>query len=520
LELVARRGRDCTRRVPSGPDHHHVAAHKRRPPLHPLERWLVGVLIVVLLWLPWAFAGVYSWVQIPAAILAAVALGLALVTRRYKDNLAPGGDFTLVMWPRLVRFPLFWLGLGLLVLLVVQAFNPAWVRHEEGTAWWLTPKEHLTWLPQSAPGPFLWMNVWREFVIYAGVWLAVCAVWVGITRRYSLQLLVMTLVVNGLVVAGVGIAQRATQPGSEGWMWSDRVFEGAMPFAGFVYYNHAGAYLVLLTGAALGLAVWTWFNARLRMARSSPASLWGFAAFLLSVGTAATTSRGATLTLAVLLVAATAAFFVVRRFAPIRSTMPPMVGVALALVLLGAAAFVWRYVDLSTVQARFMRLSRDDYTDVNVLSRDQVREVSLAMYADYWLLGSGAGSYRWVFVRYLEKRPEFVEAQQKFWEYTHCDWLEIPIELGLPGVLLIGGAFGWLMVVFVRHRGWRHPVALFVLLGCGQTLAHAYFDFPFQAPSILMTWWILLVAAIRWMELEAAGAERPNAERSTPNAQR
>lgn len=508
------RPRACTPGVHSGFDHHHVAAHKRRPPLHPLERWLVGVLIVNLLWLSWAFAGVYSWVQIPAAVLAAVALGLALVTRRYGDDLAPGANFTLVMWPRLVRFPLFWLGLGLLVLLVVQAFNPAWVRHEEGTAWWLTPKEHLTWLPQSAPGPFLWMNVWREFVIYLGVWLAVCAVWVGVTRRRSLQLLLVALVANGVLMAVTGIAQRAARPGSERWLWGDRVFEGAIPFAGFVYYNHAGAYLVLLTGAAVALAVWTWFDARQRMARSNPASLWLFAAFLLAVGTAATTSRGATLTLALLAVGCVPAFFVVRKFVPLRSTMPATIGVALAVVLLGAIGFVWKYTDLSNLQSRFMRLSRNDYTDVNVLSRVQVREVSLTMYGDHWLLGSGAGSYRWVFPRYLEQRPEFVEAGQKFWESAHCDWLEIPIELGLPGVLLIGGAFGWLMLVFVRHRGWRHPVALFVLLGCGQNLAHAYFDFPFQAPSILMTWWILLVAAIRWMELEAgasgvaAGAER------------
>lgn len=483
--------------------------------MHPLERWLVGVLIVVLLWLPWAFAGVYRWVQIPAAVLAAVALGLALVTRRYEDNLAPGGDFTLVMWPRLVRFPLFWLGLGLLVLLLIQAFNPAWVWHEEGTAWWLTPKEHLTWLPQSAPGPFLWMNVWREFVIYAGVWLAVCAVWVGVTRRRSLQILLGTLVTNGVVLAVVGMVHRATRPSPENWLWTERTFPGGgSPFASFVYQNHGGMFVALVAGGAAALAAWHWSEARKRMSRSNPGGVWLIGLALLGLATAVSGSRGATLSFAAFAVAAVVAFLYLRRFSPVRSTTPAIIGVAVALVFVGVFAFFVRHADLGEVSRKLETFSKQGAVEASFKSRAEVREVARDMYGDYWLLGSGAGSFRYVFVRYLEKHPEKADLQTAFWEYAHCDWLEIPIELGLPGVLLIGGAFGWLMLVFVRHRGWRHPVALFVLLGCGQTMAHAYFDFPFQAPSILMTWWILLVGAIRWMELEAgasgvaAGAER------------
>ena len=494
-------------------DHHHVAAHRRRPPLHPLERWLLGVLIVVLLWLPWAFAGVYSWVQIPAAVLAAVALGLALVTRRYADELAPGGDFTLVMWPRLVRFPLFWLGLGLLVLLVVQAFNPAWERHEVGTAWWLTPKEHITWLPQSAPGPFLWMNVWREFIIYAGVWLAVCAAWVGFTRRRSLQILVGTIVGNGVLLAVVGMVHRATRPNPENWLWTDRTFfGGGTPFASFVYQNHGGMFVALVAGGAAALAAWHWSEARKRMSRSNPGGVWLIGLAVLGLASAVSGSRGATLSFSAFAVAAVGAYLYLRRFSPVRSTTPAIVGVAVALLFVGVFAFFVRHADLGEVSRKLEMFSKQGAVEASYQSRTEVREVAWRMYEDYWLLGSGAGSFRWVFMGYLEKLPEDAGIRQAFWDHTHCDWLEIPIELGLPGVLLIGGAFGWLMVVFVRHRGWRHPVALFVLLGCGQTLAHAYFDFPFQAPSILMTWWILLVAAIRWLELEAggsgAGAER------------
>ena len=84
----------------------------------------------------------------------------------------------------------------------------------------------------------------------------------------------------------------------------------------------------------------------------------------------------------------------------------------------------------------------------------------------------------------------------------HGDWLEIPVELGLAGDLLILGSAGWWLYWFAARKTRWNPVAVPLLLGCGQTLVHAAFDFPFQCPAILGTWCVLLVVAGRWMELE------------------
>ena len=53
-------------------------------------------------------------------------LVLSLVPRNYTPEHTGADFFHLVMWPRLVRFPIFWLGAALLGLVVVQALNPAW----------------------------------------------------------------------------------------------------------------------------------------------------------------------------------------------------------------------------------------------------------------------------------------------------------------------------------------------------------------------------------------------------------
>jgi len=477
-----------------------VAAHKRRPGLHRLERALVGVLAVEFVFLPWAFGTRDVWSQATAFALSLVAAVLALIPRDYGDEYSAARQYRLVPWPRLRRFPLFWLGGGMLVLLVVQALNPAWIYNNNGKVWWMQPIPHVAWLPSSAQTPFETFNVWRAALIYGAAWLAVCALWVGMTRRRSLQILLGVLLVNGVVLAAVGFAHRMM--GEEKVLWI-RSFAGT-PFASFVYKNHAGAYLGLISSIGLGLAVWHYFEARKRMARSSPAPLWVLLSAFLFLAVLFSFSRGATLTLAVFLTSAVVAFLILRLAHPVPSTTPWLVNVALGLVFVAALACVVRYLDFDHLEQSFRELSVGG--DASVSSRVLVRSASQDMYRDHWLLGSGAGSYRYLAVPYIKNYPAIFG--RVWWDHAHIDWLEIPIELGLPGVLLIAAALGWSCWRFLHGQGWRHPVAVMLLLGCAQTMLHATIDFPFQNAAVLITWWGLLVLALRWLELDApTGAE-------------
>ena len=126
------------------------------------------------------------------------------------------------------------------------------------------------------------------------------------------------------------------------------------------------------------------------------------------------------------------------------------------------------------------------------------------MLGDTWVRGIGAGGFRYLFPEYIKKFPEVYNGGRLFWEHAHRDWFELPIELGVAGsALLLLGAGYWLKF-FYRSRAIWHSLAVPVLLGCSQTLAHAWFDFPFQNPAILCTWLALIAVSARWLELDSA----------------
>lgn len=477
----------------------HIAAHKQRPSLHPQERLLASLLGAMLVFLPWAFGTMHGWSQATAFVTALAAFVIALLPRRYDEETSDRGGFRLQMWPRLLRFPLFWLGAGLLVLLVVQGLNPAWQWVRDDKQWWMRQIDHVTWLPHGTQTPFERYNLWRTFLVYATVWLSVCALWVGITRRRALQVLLGVLVANATVLAFVGFVHRMVGETKVLWI---REFRDAASFSSFVYQNHAGSYFSLIAAVALGLAIWHFYEGRRRMARSTPGPVWLLAGGVLVFAVLFSFSRGAVITLGAFVIGAGLAIFILRSVNTVPSTTPRAVNVLLALAFLTTLGFMVRYVDFSTLQQRFHEMSKLGVNDPSVVSRIQARDAAWVMLADNWVLGTGAGSFRFLYPIYIKDNPYLYEGGRAFWEHAHIDWLQIPIELGLTGVLLIAAGVGWCLWRWVKGRGWRHPVAVMLFLGCGQTLLHAAIDFPLQCPAVLITWWVLLVAALRWQELD------------------
>ncbi len=463
--------------------------------------FLLGALLV---FLPWAFGTMHGWSQATACAIAGSAFLLAIWPRRYDDEFSDRGSFKMQMWPRLVHFPLFWLGGALLVLLLVQWLNPAWQWERDDKQWWMRKVEEVPWLPPGTRSPFDFYNLWRTFLVYAAVWLTTCALWVGITRRRTLQVLLGVLVTNGTALALVGFVHRMVGEPKVLWI---RQFKDASSFSSFVYQNHAGAYFSLIAAVALGLALWHFYEGRRRMARSTPGPVWLLAMGVLAFAVLFSFSRGAVITLGAFVLGAGLAVFILKTVNTVPSTTPRAVNVLLTVIFLSALGFVVLYVDFSTLQQRFQEMSKLGLNDPSVVSRIQARDSAMAMLSDHWIRGTGAGSFRFLFPIYIQDNPYLYEGGQAFWEHAHIDWLQIPIELGLAGVALIATAFGWCLWRWVKGRGWRHPVAVMLLLGCTQTLLHAVIDFPLQCPAILITWWALLVIALRWQDLDSFSAQ-------------
>jgi uncharacterized membrane protein len=504
---------------------------RKRRPLHPLEKAVVAAVTLHLCFLPWALGTMHAWSQVTSLVLAALGFMLALSPRIYSGDLAlplsglpgarsrinnpqPSASSThsqasghtaamrLTMWPRLVKFPLFWAGLALLGCIAIQGFNPSWVWERNATTWWLRRVNDIPWLPTGVETPFARFNLWRQFIIYASAWLTVCAVWTGFTRRRSLQILLFTLVINAVLLAIVGFVLRILAPGSFLGLydWPG----GSSAFASFIYKNHAGAYFALLTVLAVSLASWTNVQGERAGRKSTPAGLLLFAAVVLTAAVLFTLSRGASLILTAAWLALALWFWLYRRRQSASRSSNSMVQLAVALLFLVGIGYTAREVDFSSIQARFdslLKNYRQPYESVQ--SRIQAHSAAESMLADHWQRGVGAGGFRYLFPEYIKKYPEIYSGGGLFWEHAHSDWREIPIELGAAGALLLLFVGGYWLIFFCRRHAFRHPLALPVLLGCGQTLVHAWFDFPFQCPAILLTWLALVASSARWLELDA-----------------
>jgi hypothetical protein len=160
------------------------------------------------------------------------------------------------------------------------------------------------------------------------------------------------------------------------------------------------------------------------------------------------------------------------------------------------------YTDFNEISARFDSLATKQSDEVDVSSRIFAHRAATDMLKAQGLRGVGAGCFRYLFPDYVKNYPAIYQNGQLLWLHAHCDWLEIPIELGLAGSLIVLGGAVWWIAWFVRQRVLWNPLAMVLLFGCFQTLVHAGFDFPFQCPAILATWCVLLTVAGRWAELE------------------
>lgn len=468
---------------------------------------VVSILLILLPWTHGLHRGVAAFGGLALGLLAFV---FALWPRNYTAGVVDQVPFRLVPLRRLVRFPLFWIGLVFFALQLIATQNPSWFRESSGYAWTMTPLPSIDWLPTNVETSSKGFQGWRMLAIYATAWLVVCALWIGITRRRSLQIVSWVLVGNAVALAAVGAAHRLSGAADHLLLWT-REIAHATAFGAFIYRNHAGAYFALMVGLAFALACWTHFDGRRRFAPSTPAPVWLFVGVAMIVAIAFTYSRSSLVIVALFVLLAALGYLIVRQREGAGGTLPKTVTVVLLLIVLSNGAFVVSRLDYSRLEHRFEAFQRLGANEVSLKMRVEARDRAVQMFQDHWVRGTGAGSFQFLFHRYVRNDPFLTTNGRFYWDHAHIDWLEIPIEQGIAGTALIALAFLWWLVRWFRNGGWSHPFALMIFFGALQTLLHAYVDFPFQHPAVLVTWWSLLIIALRWTEVEPAAGERQRA---------
>jgi O-antigen ligase len=473
--------------------------------LHPQEKWVLGLLTLHLCFLPWALGTMHLWSQCVSLVLALAGFIAAAQPRTYDPHQTSGEPARVRPLLRLWRFPLFWTGLLVLAYIAIQGLNPAWRYRSNPSYWWLDPVEHLSWLPSGMEVPFAIAGPWRALLIFASLWLTVCTAWIGLMRRLTFRLLFTFLVVNGVLLSLLGLAQQLTH--ATGVFWLVPVSSQSF-VASFIYRNHAGAYLNILLAVGAGLAWWYYARANRRLDKSSPAGVFTFAAIIVGLMVLFTSSRGAILLLLTFVLLAGISFLWAQvRLASHERSPAVIAGLLILLVtFIGIGLFSLR---VENVWKRFAGMIVDPVASAH--DRTEAHAAAAEMYAAEPILGWGAGCFRFGFPNYLYKHPEIYYSgtdRRKFWEHAHNDLLEFAVEFGVVGSLLLAAPLCWLGWALVRRRFWANPLSLLAVLGCALTLVHSRMDFVFQTPAILLTWVLVLLACVRWAELDQPPAAR------------
>jgi O-antigen ligase len=266
--------------------------------------------------------------------------------------------------------------------------------------------------------------------------------------------------------------------------------DGAEPVIGT--YASKNTYANLLAMAAPLAVLGLWGASARRSGQRWGNAWWSVAALLILLAAAlASTSRtgiatALLVTLLALALLAPAAERGASRWRQRRLWLP-----VLALMLLGAALFMGGLDWVDRFDAD--RLAADDA--MRALTREATWQGALA----YWPLGSGLGSYAWVF-------PRFQSPEVGRWllDLAHSDYLQILMEtgvLGLAAMMLALALTGRRVLQLIRAaRGtWSSADRMAVACGLGllATLLHAWVDYPFRIPANAMLAAFLLGVFLR-----------------------
>lgn len=127
-------------------------------------------------------------------------------------------------------------------------------------------------------------------------------------------------------------------------------------------------------------------------------------------------------------------------------------------------------------------------------TRDEVIRDSLPMIGDYWLVGSGAGSYYGVF-------PSYRNSDIKgFYDHAHNDYIQLTVEHGVIGAaalafIVLSSLWQATQAIRLRKSNTYKGLAFAPLMATSALILHSLTDFNLQIPANTATYIVLLCMA-------------------------
>lgn len=355
----------------------------------------------------------------------------------------------------------------------------------------------IPWLPISLSPNSTWLGC-LSLLPPMAVFLA--AIQLSYLERRHLSLLIITIGVVSVFVGLIQVAQGQSSP--------LRFFNITNPTEAVGFFANRNHFAALLYAVLVFAAAWTidvtfkiqtWNDIR-TLASSRVAALTAiFLVFIIVVaGEAMARSRaGLALTMVALLAAFALAFADPRKLAGAKANKFLFLAIAVA-VLLSLQFALYRVLD------RFG-------TDPLEPSRSTFSHVTFAAASAFMPFGSGSGTFVPVY-QLFERAPDLIPGT--YVNHAHDDFLEIWLETGIVGPIMIGIFLIWWGIASVKL--WRKPRAGIHAFDCtlaraasvviGLLLVHSLVDYPMRTEAIMA---LFAVCCAYLIEPVRAADERP-----------
>lgn len=146
-------------------------------------------------------------------------------------------------------------------------------------------------------------------------------------------------------------------------------------------------------------------------------------------------------------------------------------------------------------------LVQDAFEDL----RWDLAPILVQMMGNYWMVGSGFGSFEEVYHLYEPTELMFT----RYVNQAHNDWAQLIMEGGLPAIILLVAALLWIarcVLVILRDAEGGRLAALFWATNFGIIMAASLPDYPLRAPvfQVVAVWLIVALALETHERLSAA----------------
>jgi len=412
-----------------------------------------GSLLVIVILSAMLFGAIFSWAQAIVALVTVVAFIFFLWKEKSYDIESKNDKIIALSSLLFFAYPLFQLvPLPLSLLSIIHPKLNEIVTISQNAR----PLFHsITLYPFATE-----LNASLLFLYLAVFFMAAF----GIRDKERTLKVIEILVFFAFFLGVFGLIQFATWNGKIYW-FRDPLFARAAPFGPFVNKNHFAGFIVMIIPFSLGLMM--------KSGRIEKKFLYGFLGVVSTIALFFTTSRGGILSF----LAGIVVFVLFSSRKGISKTI--LIPICMFVVILAGYLL---FFGISPILERFAESS------VTTDSRLVAWRGTLSAFSDYPVFGSGLGTFQHIFKVY---QPEGLRL---YWNHAHNDYLELLLELGIVGTLIVMLFFVVVLKTIIKTNWSRKDVYLgAAFLSSITTIAfHSIVDFNLHIPSNALLFSLIL----------------------------